>query len=379
MEQWRCAYCETLNGVTDTFCAVCHEPRRDAAPVEPVRVLPSFVDTKPAVDPAPYKPPQPKPFSPTTVSPVLKRPLSLDGTPITPKSGDSVYRYHTSSGKPLTPPLEYREQLLKTEAKPSKKVAGTVILMLISLLAAIALWTFYQNGVFSSVHINGNADVWYDTTATTSDASTDSSVDWTSWQTSEADATPDAMASTVTQGNAYLSSFDTPAEATASQGDSAVTQSLEGFTVTAFDTPLFPDGGLFAVYTGPGGNYLRGANGKARVGTNGWIRVYGTDGDWALVEYSITDDQWRQGYIAKVNLPADVQVEPLLWARVAGKLSIACDLTDDPNCARQPLCSLANNLPVTLLATCRDMVYIECRHQNSMVRGYVPLSAVTLA
>ena len=48
---------------------------------------------------------------------------------------------------------------------------------------------------------------------------------------------------------------------------------------------------------------LRGAEGRARVSTNGWIQVFGSEGDWILVQYDITDTHNRIGYIEKDALP----------------------------------------------------------------------------
>ena len=42
------------------------------------------------------------------------------------------------------------------------------------------------------------------------------------------------------------------------------------------------------MYAAPDSKSLRGAKGRARVSTNGWIQVFGSEGDWILVQYDIT-------------------------------------------------------------------------------------------
>ena len=69
----------------------------------------------------------------------------------------------------------------------------------------------------------------------------------------------------------------------------------------ASNVPVIPAGTLsasivqftsnqtYAVYSAPDSKSIRGAKGRARVSTNGWIQVFGSDGDWILVQYDITD------------------------------------------------------------------------------------------
>ncbi|MDD3213251.1 MAG: hypothetical protein PHY64_06240 [Eubacteriales bacterium] len=60
---------------------------------------------------------------------------------------------------------------------------------------------------------------------------------------------------------------------------------------------LFP--GVYEVYSGPGKQYYREADGKACVSTNDWIQVFGRDGNWALVQYRVKGSLLRFGYIEK--------------------------------------------------------------------------------
>ena len=53
----------------------------------------------------------------------------------------------------------------------------------------------------------------------------------------------------------------------------------------------------YAVYMGPGKHYGRAANGKAAVSTNGWVQVFGKYDGWLLIQYAVSDEQYRFGWI----------------------------------------------------------------------------------
>lgn len=55
--------------------------------------------------------------------------------------------------------------------------------------------------------------------------------------------------------------------------------------------------GTYAVYTGPGAQYYREANGEAAVSAEDWVQVFGTDGDWVLIQYRVGGPLLRFGYI----------------------------------------------------------------------------------
>ena len=54
-------------------------------------------------------------------------------------------------------------------------------------------------------------------------------------------------------------------------------------TLNAEVMPFTP-GQTYAVYSAPDSRSIRGAKGRARVSTNGWIQVFGAEGDWLLVQ-----------------------------------------------------------------------------------------------
>ena len=61
----------------------------------------------------------------------------------------------------------------------------------------------------------------------------------------------------------------------------------------------FTSNQTYPVYSAPDSKSIRGAKSRARVSINGWIQVFGSEGDWILVQYDITDTHNRIGYIYK--------------------------------------------------------------------------------
>lgn len=62
----------------------------------------------------------------------------------------------------------------------------------------------------------------------------------------------------------------------------------------------FPAGQRYAVYSGPGEDYLRGANGKAAVSTNASIQSFAKENGWIMIEYAIDDAHHRIGWIQEI-------------------------------------------------------------------------------
>lgn len=109
----------------------------------------------------------------------------------------------------------------------------------------------------------------------------------------------------------------------------------------------FTPGQTYAVYSAPDSRSIRGAKGRARVSTNGWIQVFGAEGDWLLVQYAITPEHCRIGYIDKNALPQDMVVPPLALEAVPAIVSYDVSVTDDPLMSQTPLTRLTENTSVT--------------------------------
>lgn len=74
--------------------------------------------------------------------------------------------------------------------------------------------------------------------------------------------------------------------------------------------------GKWDVYSGPGTQYFREANGKASVSTNDWIQVFGREGEWVLIQYRVSGAKLRFGYIHESALAEPSQVPELKFESV---------------------------------------------------------------
>ncbi len=140
----------------------------------------------------------------------------------------------------------------------------------------------------------------------------------------------------------------------------------------------FTGGKTYAVYSGPGENYLRGGSGKAVVSTNDWIQVFGKLNGWVLIQYAIASDYMRFGYIDEKALPGGNAVNTLQLHAEEGYVSSACTLTDDPMYTGQALLQLSENQQITYLSSLGTAwAYVEVGGVQP-VRGFVPMGLVRL-
>ncbi|MBR0215279.1 MAG: hypothetical protein IJL96_00015, partial [Clostridia bacterium] len=149
----------------------------------------------------------------------------------------------------------------------------------------------------------------------------------------------------------------------------ALADTSKVITMDTSNVPAIPEGTLsaevitftgnqtYAVYSAPNKKSIRGANGKARVSTNGWIQVFGYEDDWILVQYDITDKHNRIGYIYKNALPRDVEVPELKLKKAAAVVNYNVEVTDDPLVSQTPLAKLTENTRVTCLGTMGTWAY----------------------
>ena len=127
----------------------------------------------------------------------------------------------------------------------------------------------------------------------------------------------------------------------------------------------------------PDSKGIRGANGRARVSTNDWIQVFGTDGDWLLVQYAITDSHFRIGYIDKKALPEDAQISELCLTAIPAVVNYDAVVTDDPLVSQSMLTKLTENTRVTAIGSLGDWTYIEGGEGKSRYRGFVPTECLS--
>lgn len=137
----------------------------------------------------------------------------------------------------------------------------------------------------------------------------------------------------------------------------------------------FSSGKKYPVYSGPGAGYLRSGDGKASVSTNDWIQVFGTENGWALIQYDISADHMRFGYIDADALPSGARVDALAFRPVDAYLNRRAGVTDDPLNTQEPLVTLPEGAWVTWLATMGEWAYVESS-TGDLLRGFVPVSSL---
>lgn len=138
-----------------------------------------------------------------------------------------------------------------------------------------------------------------------------------------------------------------------------------------YTTPSFPSGQKYPVYSGPGDQYYRAANGKASVSTNDWIHVIGISGNWVLIEYSRNESAWRRGYISFSYLPQGISTNLLPNADITATIKTACNITDDPAMSKEAITVLQSGTNVTYLFSDGKWAYVEARTDIGLMRGYV--------
>ena len=147
----------------------------------------------------------------------------------------------------------------------------------------------------------------------------------------------------------------------------------------------FEKGKKYPVYTGPGTNYYREADGKASVSTNDWIQVFGEEDGWLLMQYHVTDAMNRIGWINATQKEAGISVPQLRWN---GSEAICHNwwLTTDPlgSCPEieAPDGSTSfNGRACTLLASLgSSWSYVEIEYAPGVpMRAFVPSAMLTVA
>ena len=136
------------------------------------------------------------------------------------------------------------------------------------------------------------------------------------------------------------------------------------------------DASTVPVYSAPSESSVRFAKGKASVNLREPAKFYGLtrDGNWALIEYTVSDRTSRFGYVKRSDLPSSVA-----WAftipSVDVPVTITQDtfLTDDPNVSQYRQMTLNAGSSVRLLGL-YDLwyAYVETTLDGKTVRGFVP-------
>ena len=138
----------------------------------------------------------------------------------------------------------------------------------------------------------------------------------------------------------------------------------------------FPNTLECKVYTGPGTEYVRAANGKAEFISQSF-KYAGLDGDWMFVRCQVKGGSIRYGYIYVGGYRQTVQdVPPLSFANVqvtAVRRTGIWDSLMDDNLG--PVCYIDKGTRVTHLCDFAidgmTLAYVETYRNNQPVRGFV--------
>lgn len=136
----------------------------------------------------------------------------------------------------------------------------------------------------------------------------------------------------------------------------------------------------YDVFSAPGRSSYRAARGKAVMSTNDWVQIFGEEDGWLLVQYDISRDQMRFGYIDSSALPRGTTVQRLNWYDLPLQtIKHNVDVTDDPLVSGSVIHSLAAGDEVKVLSTFSNWYYIETTSSSSKtLRGFVPQSCIEL-
>lgn len=130
----------------------------------------------------------------------------------------------------------------------------------------------------------------------------------------------------------------------------------------------------YPVYMGPGRHYGRAAKGKAAVSTKGWVQVFGQYDGWLLVQYAVSAEQYRFGWItADALAPGQEAAElPLVFGDWMNN-ELAVPLTDDPLNSQTELVTLPRWTNMERLAVLGDgFALVRVTLDGSEWWGFVP-------
>ncbi len=139
----------------------------------------------------------------------------------------------------------------------------------------------------------------------------------------------------------------------------------------------FTGGQKYPVYTGPGEKYVRSGNGKGQVSTNDWIQVFGRVDDYIMIQYAISADHYRIGWIEASAMAKGESAGWLTFGQGVQTLKQDCTLTDDPLNSGAPLCELqAGEQVINLCNLGYDWVYVQVSRSSGLYCGFVPSLAL---
>jgi len=105
--------------------------------------------------------------------------------------------------------------------------------------------------------------------------------------------------------------------------------------------------------------------------------VFGRYGDWIMIQYDISAEQYRIGWIAADALPGNADVPELSFEILDQRLTQDCILTDDPLKSENKILALRKDTQVCSLADFGEHFYIEVSVNGKTYWGFVNADCVT--
>ena len=99
-----------------------------------------------------------------------------------------------------------------------------------------------------------------------------------------------------------------------------------------------------------------------------------------LVQYDISRDQMRFGYVDASVLPKDAEVQTLHWYDLPEQtVKVSISVTDDPLVSRSIIAYLTAGDTVKVLSEFGNWYYIEMTdNQGELLRGFIPQTTIDL-
>ena len=136
------------------------------------------------------------------------------------------------------------------------------------------------------------------------------------------------------------------------------------------------------VYSGPGKNYFRAANGLAECSPHDPFLLWGYTEGWYMISYSTNGGGNRIGYIQQGTFTGRLDAEVLTFADKPARTTQKVNVTDDPDGLRKTVATLSSGTNVTYLATHEkggsNWYYIECTVSGKKMRGFIPANTLEI-
>ena len=104
--------------------------------------------------------------------------------------------------------------------------------------------------------------------------------------------------------------------------------------------------------------------------------MFGRENGWIMIQYDITSDHMRIGWIQESALPKKANVSTVQFSQAKVRTKVSCNMTDDPLFSAAAIAAIPANTEVTRLATMGAWTYVEWTDAKPM-RGFVQSSSLT--